>query len=367
MKPHYLAAAALLGSSVTAHAGNLDRSGQSISALFEEGRYGELSFGSGSPSVSGTAVAGLGGVSSGDISPSFTQFSAAYKADINERWSYALIYDQPFGADVAYPTGTGYFAQGSTATLDSHALTGILRYKMPSNFSIHGGLRIQTLEATANIPFISNYSVVGDRDVGVGYLLGAAYERPDIALRVSLTYNSAIEHEVSTVETSTALGGPNTSITTVDTPQSLNLDFQTGIAEDTLLFGGVRWTDWSDFRISPANYGVLTGGASLLSYNDDVFTWSLGVGRRLNDKWSVAASVAYEKQTGGFFTNLGPTDGVKSLGLGATYTHDNMKITAGVRYVNVGSAQTQIPGFAPASNFEDNDAVAFGMKIGFTF
>ncbi len=85
MKHFLLPSAFLFGSAVAATAGNLDRTGQSISALFEEGRYVEFSLGSISPSVSGTSTAGLGSVNSGDISPSSFQFGAAYKADINER------------------------------------------------------------------------------------------------------------------------------------------------------------------------------------------------------------------------------------------------------------------------------------------
>ncbi|MEX3315551.1 OmpP1/FadL family transporter [Sulfitobacter sp. PS-8MA] len=375
MRPHFLAIPALLASTAMVQAGGIDRSGQSINALFESGRYAEFTFGAISPDTSGTAVAALGGFDSGDMTSSYMQFGAAYKADINDRLSYAVIYDQPFGADVDYPTGTNYYAQGSQADLDSHALTGLLRYKMPNNFSVHGGIRIQTIEATAAVPFVTGsagpfagapYRVDGDRDTGVGYALGFAYEKPEIAMRVSLTYNSKIKHDVDTTENS-VLGGPNRSTTDIETPQSVNLEFQTGIAADTLLFGGVRWVDWSDFDISPANYGTLTGGGSLVSYDDDVFTYSLGVGRRLSDTWSVSASVGYEKSNGGFASNLGPTDGNKSLALAAVYTRDNMKITSGIRYVNIGDAQTAIPGAAPAANFEDNDAVAFGVKVGFTF
>ena len=138
-----LALAALLGSTSVAHAGALDRTGQSITVLFEEGRYAEFSLGAASPEVTGTAVnlgaPGFTGGSSGDMSPSYFQFGAAYKADIDDQWSYALIFDKPFGADVDYPTGTGYFAAGSTAEFNSYAITGILRYKMPSNFSVYGG------------------------------------------------------------------------------------------------------------------------------------------------------------------------------------------------------------------------------------
>lgn len=362
MKSHFLAIPALLASTAAVHAGGIDRSGQSINALFESGRYAEFSFGHISPDTSGTSVAALGSANSGNATEDYMQFGAAYKADINDKLSYAIIYDQPFGADIDYPTGTGYYAAGAQADLDAHALTGLLRYRMNDNFSVHGGLRVQTIEATAAVPFVGGYTVDGERDTGVGYVAGVAYERPDIAMRVALTYNSSIDHDVDTTEFGAVM-----STTEIETPQSVNLDFQTGIAADTLLFGGIRWVDWSSFDISPAAYAGATGGASLVSYENDVFTYSLGVGRRLNDNWSVSASVGYEKSEGGFASNLGPTDGNKSLALAAVYTRDNMKITTGVRYVNIGDAETAIPGFAPAAEFEDNDAVAFGVKVGFTF
>ncbi len=364
---HIITTSLVLTAAGAAHAGGLDRSGQSITALFEEGRYVEFSYGVISPDVSGVAVAGLGGVGTGDISPSYLQIGAAYKADINDKFSYAIIYDQPFGANVTYPLGTGYFAAGSSATLDAHALTGILRYRVNDNFSVHGGVRIQSIEAEATVPFVSGYSVQGDRDVGFGYVLGAAYERPDIALRVSLTYNSAIDHEVDTLETSAALGGPNASVTDFETPQSLNLEFQTGIAENTLLFGGLRWAEWTEGGISPANFGLLTSGVPLVGFPDDVFTWTLGVGRRLNDRWAVSAALGYERTIGSLQSNLRPTDGLRSLALAAVYTKDNIKITTGIRYVDVGEAQTAIAGFVPAGTFDSNDAVAIGIKVGYTF
>jgi long-subunit fatty acid transport protein len=225
------------------------------------------------------------------------------------------------------------------------------------------------MTANAMIPFIpGGYMASTETASGIGYLVGAAYERPDIALRVALTYNSAISHDLPTTETS-ALGAGRTSTTKVDTPQSVNLDFQTGIAKDTLIFGGIRWAEWTKFDISPADYsGPLLVNAPLVSYNDDIFTYTLGVGRRLNENWAVAGSVAYEKQNGGFASNLNPTDGKTTLGVGVTYSQDNMKITAGVSHTWVGDAQTQLGGSGlPAGVFEDNSATAFGMKVGFNF
>ena len=99
-------------------------------------------------------------------------------------------------------------------------------------------------------------------------MLGGAYERPDIALRIALTYNSTIETNHTTVET---VGGGvvSTAPTEIETPESVNLDFQTGIAADTLLFGGIRWVNWTDFEISPAFYSSPAAvGQPFLSYDD---------------------------------------------------------------------------------------------------
>lgn len=351
-----------------AHAGALDRTGQSVDVLFEDGRYVEFSFATISPNLSGTGSVLSNGIGSGDISPSYQQYGAAYKADINDRLSYAIILDQPFDASVEYPTGTGYFASGSSAEYDSVALTGLLQYNIGNGASVYGGLRLQSADANAVIkftPFSLDYAVDAQRDYGVGYVFGVAYEKPEIALRVSLTYNSEISHANDTFETAVGVGSRN-SVTEFETPQSVNLAFQTGVAPKTLLFGGIRWVDWSDFALTPSLYSQLTNG-SLLSYREDVTTYTLGVGRKLNDTWSVAATLGYEETQNNLFTNLGPSDGQRSIGLAAIYTQGKMKITTGIRYVRIGDTITVAGPAAPAARFENNDAVAIGVKIGYTF
>lgn len=361
------AAIAALGS--TAHAGGVDRSTQPIGIIFEEGNYARLSFRTVSPSVSGVALPGAptAGGRSGDMTEDYTQFAFAYKNDLTENLDFALILDQPFGAHVDYLATQPYFAAGASARLDSTALTGILRYSFPSDVSVYGGIRYQTLKARAIVPFVSNYSAVGERDDGIGWLAGIAYERPDIALRVSLTYNSKVTHDLSTTENSAGLGGPNVSNTRIETPQSLNLDFRTGIAKDTLLFGGIRWAEWSAFEISPSNYVALTGGTPLVSFADDRVTYTLGIGRRFTDKWSGLASVSYEPSTGSLTGNLGPTDGFTSFTVGARYDMDPIDITFGVSYVLIGDANTTLGGGVAATDFSGNDAIGAGIQIGYRF
>lgn len=361
------AAAALTLGATGALAGGIERTNQAVGVLFEEGKYVEFSFGAVNPKVSGVATgfSPTPGALSGDMAPSYVQFGAAFRDDISETLSYAVIFDQPFGADVAYPLGTGYFGQGSTASLKSNALTGILKYTSVNNISVYGGLRAQSLSATALVPFIpGGYSANGSRDLGTGFTAGAAWEKPEIAARVSLTYNSKVKHSISTIETSGL--GTNPSTTIVNTPQSASLDFQTGVAADTLLFGSVRWVDWSEFDITPADYNAITGG-SLVSYDNDTYTFSLGLGRRINEKWAMSFRVNYEEQQGGFASNLGPTDGQLGAVLGVQYTQGSTEISGGLSYVDIGDAQTTLGGGVPASNFNGNSAIGAGIRVGYRF
>ncbi len=52
-----------------------------------------------------------------------------------------------------------------------------------------------------------------------------------------------------------------------------------------------------------------------------------------------------------------------SYGLGFKYSAETYDVSAGVKYIDIGNATTSSVG----SNFEGNDAIAFGMKVGFRF
>ncbi|MEM8842865.1 MAG: hypothetical protein AAGD47_13925 [Pseudomonadota bacterium] len=361
-----LASAGLCSASLV-QAGGLDRTGQAIGPLFEEGgatgSYVELSFGSIYPDVSGTAL----GTGSGDIADSYVRPGFAFKTEFGDNWSVALIYDRPYEADITYPRGTGYIFEGSTADFNSNALTGILRYKFDNGMSVYGGLRAQEIDAEVFLPPIADYSANAPGETAFGYLVGASYERPDIALRVALTYFSAISHDLEVTETSLATGTV-TSPYTQEMPQAVNLDFQTGIAEDTLLFGGIRWVDWSDFTIAPPVYTNVLVGNPLVSYNGNYTTYTLGVGRAFTDEWSGSIALIYEPGVGGFTTNLGPTDGLFGVTLGAKYERDQFEISGGVNVSWLGDAET-IVSRDPflTSDFTDNMAVGIGIRFGYNF
>lgn len=242
--------------------------------------------------------------------------------------------------------------------MSSYALTGLLAYQVSDRVKVYGGPIVQAIKPSASVAFLSNYAVSAGTDIGYGFMLGAAYEIPDIALRVGLTYRSEIGHTLSTQESSTALGDNATS-TNLDTPQSLTLDFQTGVAKDTLVFGQINWVDWSEFAISPPNYIALTGGRPLVDYAEDWTSYTLGVGRRINENWAGAVSLVYEPQTNTELTSLGPVDGRMGINLGATYETETRKITGGISYSRLGSASNVL-----STDFNGGDAIGIGIRVG---
>jgi long-chain fatty acid transport protein len=374
-----LALALLATSTTLAQAGGLDRSRINFGLLFEEGNYVELGFSHVSPMVAGTYSGVFGpfaGSSTGDMAGDYSSISLSYKHQFSDKVALGLFINSPYGADADYTAGP---YSGLNAKWKSRQIAAVLKYDVSDRFSAYGGLKYVRSSAQIGIPaalfqdpagvlpnpYPAGYAARGEADEQVGYIVGTAYERPEIALRVALTYESGISHSFKTTETGTPLifgpGAVLSTTTDVEMPQSLTLDFQTGVAKDTLVFGSVRWSEWSVWEIRPPGYDAIIN-SDITSFDNDVLSLSLGVGRRLNENLSVFARVGYEKANGGVASRLAPTDGSTSIGIGGSYTMDNIKITGGVEYVKVGDAVD-----GSGVRFAGNDALGVGVSIGIRF
>ena len=316
-----------------AFAAALDRSGQSIAAFLQPGNYFEAGISVLDPNVSGKARATSGNGTLSDMAGDYYFPSAALKIQATDHFSVGLIYDQPFGADATYSVsdplvgpGTGLFhANGEATAVDvtTQNLSLILGYQPTENWNIYGGAAYQTIKGDVKLrgaaygttTAFGGYNANIDEDGAVGWLAGIAYQIPEIALKASLTYRSEIEHSVNIKESAIpsanpvpsiinnpALAGkPATGSTDITTPQSVNLDLQTGIMANTVAFANVRWVNWKDFAIRPYAFGVASGvagpslgqpnGFDLIAYTDDQISATVGVGRKLNDKWAGNVSV----------------------------------------------------------------------------
>lgn len=371
----------------TLHAGGVERSSRFLGPLFEPGNYLELSYGHVSPAITGTDLPlGLysGGERTGNIASSYNSFGFAYKHQFNDFWSAAIILDQPFGADIAYPTSGSINLGGTGVVINNTDLTGIIRFAvLESGFGVHAGIRGARTDGRvmlggASFGPLNGYRVDVDRDIAYGWLAGVSWERPDIAARVSLTYNAVIEHDFDISETGPLVDpdGPGPapalplldgrSSLTVKTPKSWNLEFQTGIDPDTLVFGSIRWVDWSSFRVDPEKLLQVTGSG--LVDLDDTTTFTIGVGRTFTKTWSGVASFTYEKSGNDLVSPLAPANGRKGVSLAAIYTQDRIRITTGINYTKLGDSrpETGTPDTARAE-IEGSHAWGVGIRVGYSF
>ncbi|RKF15278.1 hypothetical protein D6850_10635 [Roseovarius spongiae] len=342
----------LIAGSVSA--GGIQRDIDRSQILFEKGKnYVEFNAATVSPNVSGSVG---GAVGSGNIQSTYQNFSLGWKHQYNEKLSFALYAQEPVGANVSYAPGTGYPFAGTNAEVNSLAVTGLAKYNFTDRISAYGGLRVQSLSGnvairTAGLPLPPAYNLTVDKDYQVGYVLGAAYQIPDIALKVALTYESKIEHDFR--------DNAGTEFK-VEIPQAVTLHAQTGVAQNTIVFGSARWQEWSKFEIRPMDFAG--GVVALASEPSDIWTYEVGVGHRFTENWSGAFTVGYEEDRGDTVGNLSGRDGFISYGLAAKYSTEHWDVTTGIKYIDVGSANTTI-----GANFSGNDAVAAGVKVGLRF
>lgn len=370
-----------------AHAAALEQVVPStIRLLYEPGMYAEVGIGYTDPHQSGDGLAippngagipsGFYSGNTGDVFDSRWNYSGAFKGDINERLSYAITFDQPLQADTTYggalftnaPTGFSYpFYQGSFADLKTYQIMAALAYDVTDNVKVFGGLRAQRLDAKAGISFVDGYRIDAEKKWSYGYMLGAAYERPDIALRVALSYYSKISYDLSTSESIDSLPVPIRDTTEVETPQSVQLDFQTGVAPKTLVFGYVRWVDWSEFSIAPQLYGQAIEGLigvprPLVDYADDWWTYNLGVGRQLTETLAGSLSITWEPSVGGEMTSLGPYDGRTTATAALSYDYGQWNFTGGLSYGVLGDTHNLLQ-----TDFDDGSVWGAGLRVGYSF
>ena len=151
-------------------------------------------------------------------------------------------------------------------------------------------------------------------DSGFSYMAGISYEMPEIALKVLLTHSPGIDITVPT----TVVGSG-----TLSQPDMTTLDFETGIANNTLLFGSVH-------QVAHASAQVKLKGIGAISSFTDSDKYQIGLGRKFSEQWS--ASLSYTTEAGSSATGtslLSPTNGTDTYGLGVKYSSDTVDFSFG--------------------------------------
>ncbi len=426
MKLSHLALAITTSIAMTmAHSAGLERSQQPIAPLFEEGNYAEVSYAYVNPDLE--AKDGFGKKADGMLED-YGFAGAAVKVAPTENTGLALFYNKPWGVDTIYPKSSTMFnnSLGETqAYVDSDALGLVASTKVGNNFTVYTGMEYQTVEGNVKaatplgakkaIKLSSNgnpvkageaynnlvsaqkklaekktltaeetgilslamsptlYEVDLEKEDTFVPMVGVAYEKPEIALRASLTYRAPAEYDVDTSEKIT-VGAPlptQKSTTEVKFPQSVSLDFQTGLSEKHQLLGMVnaRWVDWSEFKVAPATFSAIEGGEPLASYEKDQYSVEVAVAKKFTPKLSAEIRGSYDSGTGSDLSLLGPYDKVKGIAVGAKYdVTDKMSVSGGAQYMMVKGGKVINPDDkSTALKVEDSNAYALGMKVAYKF
>ena len=400
--------------SSTAIAGGFDRGGVKIDQLFDTQRYSmdsELTFVFPQRTIenvtrSENLGAGFGllpqTTSSIDVDNDHLIPRFGLKAGFGDSIDCLASYSQPFGADANYGTNNAYSPTTVEFKLDSEDYGLTCSYKFKTSIgqfrAIVGGSYIE-VEAFQSRQTFGDLAPAGDlvlvsplipalnsqglgtfelSDEAFGWRVGAAYEIPKIALRASLVYNS--RYSLSGLEgvvDGTGLGGigaltPVSASTEI--PQSVEFKFQSGIAENTLLFGSFKWQQWSRLGVIPI-FGVTsptTGLASDVSFDPlyrDGITASVGVGRRFSDELSGLVSLGYDRGTS---TTTGTQTDTYTVSGGLSYNlTENLEFKAGGLLGLLTSGSSAPSGGDPANDvsftFDDDfvGAINVGVKVKF--
>lgn len=324
------------------------------SFLYEDGNYVELSYGSLNYSVNGTTQSGVthpmakdqtrtavsGKFRLGDLHVGLTSFgSGAIQMD-------------------GRAAGAGSVVPSANVDLDTRAI--LARYSISDNFSVIAGIREAQLSSSTVTTAGTTYSLNESSKSGLVY--GVAYELPEIAFRLEIVRSEKITIGLSGT---TLSFGPIGSNSTLGVPAATTFNFQTGIAEDTLLMASAHMVEWKQSQISvkvPASSALDVG-----SNFSDTTAYSVGIGRRLADNTS--GSVTYSWEEGAGSTSTSPftmSNGSRTLSIGLSHNIDALTISGGLNYTQVGDVRVTHSSGATA-NYANNHVTGFGVKIGYRF
>jgi long-subunit fatty acid transport protein len=432
MTRHAILAVTALGIAAgPAFAAGLDRSGQSVSAIFADDATLSMQFVRVIPRVTGEDIAPSAGEYDDTVAPAHNRPSVSYTNSFTPDFNFALIYDQPYGADIDYGTSPLTSNLGGTmADLDSNALTFVARYKLNERVSVFGGVSLQRIGAEVALNGVSyrNALSIGGVTQGFNATLPANAPALDPAtLGAALGGDAAAVNAIDTAYgagTTTALGAsvstaagafvagngysfeledstrPNFLIGAAYEIPAIALRlagtyrFETEHSADTTeSINGVTTAGDVDF-VSPASFnlefqtGIAAGTLLTASYRwtdftaielipdvlqsdlverDDGHLWTVGIGRQFTEKFAGSATILYEPELASDLVS--PLDPTTSL----------LGLSLGGRYSDgglriSGGVNYSLLGDArptvggnAVAEFEDNTSVSVGFHASFTF
>ena len=320
--------------SFNSFAGGLEVSRQNNMMLFSEGSKVDFTSRQTSSTVTDNVFSG-----GQTVVKQLNLLAAGFKSDYNDSISYAFEMYEPMASTLQYPSAVAVKALLRTRAL---SLTG--KYKLANSpFGVFAGIRQVTIKrSTLNVANGAGDMITTPKNE-YGYMMGASYEQPEIALKILLSHSPAIDFTLPITVAGTATA-KQAEMTT------LNLKLE-------LLKISFIWLNSSIFL------GKCTSKTNGTQISADCDAY-IGVGRKFSDKLS--GSFSYTTEAGSSATGtslLSPTNGKDTYGIGAKYVANFGDISFGYAQTSFGDKAVTSGG--ATGNFTNNDATTVGLKISF--
>lgn len=224
--------------------------------------------------------------------------NVAAKYSISDNLACALTYTTPYGADSEFDVMNN---RGKTeekfSTNEFGGACAVFIPMGPGRLAFLGGVFYEEFsydfEGFTRVgPFTTPLGFGVDSN-DWGWRAGVGYEIPEYAFRAQLLYRSGTNHEGSSTGALPAFGMSVPVSANGELPQSVELKLQTGVAPGWLVFGSLKWTDWSVLDTLDLNLG----GQEFSNYYywRDGISVSAGVGHQFTDRISGALTLAYDR------------------------------------------------------------------------
>ena len=318
---------------------------------------------------------------------SASNLSAKYQ--VNDKLALGLTAYDSGAIHINYQgAGGATSSYGPKVDLVSDSIAVLSKYSFSDSFSATAGVRYDEFKVSnADIFGLTVFSAVSSSlgaaagataatnrvlprvssDTDLVPIASVAFEKPEIALRAELVYQGKSSVSMQTTCGMTAVASCASDQSTGGLAEYLTLNFQTGIAEDTLLLGSIHKGKWSASQLSLADTeSSALGQSGPTSAFKDSTEYSLGLGRKFTDNVSGSISYNWEPEGSSTTTSLFTVNnGYKGVSLGVKYVMENFEIAAGYNYTKLGDVTYT---GAPASNsLTDNTVSALGAKVTIRF
>ena len=330
------------------------------------------------PEASAGNISGLSGETSDvhNIVHAAVAPNMSYSHQINDKYTFGLTVNVPFGMITKYDNRWVGADHGVTSKVTSVTTTPIIAYKATDKLSLGVGLPIQYFKArlTSTGGAASNDIAIEGKTVDVGYQLSAMYELSE-KTRFGISYRSEINHKLKGEIESKAMPVPtlNQDITArIDTPAMLSIGAYHEINDKWAVMAEFQRVFWNSFD-SIDIYGADVPFLSHTPENwEDTDFYSIGASYQIDDQWKLRLGFAFDEAAVkvDYRTPRIPDSRRLWYSTGLEYKYnENLTFDAGFTYIQAKEATVNLDdaGKRPVYADYENSVKIFGLSLNYKF